>query len=191
MVRVVFLLDGGYLSALLKKKGTVNKDGTISPVSLNYEEFCKQLTKPEEERVRTYYYTCMPYQSDPPTQDEKDRYIRASRFIYNVKRYNRFEVRLGRLRKTLNDFEQKRVDVLLSVDLVRMSWGKQIDRAIIVTADSDFVPAVQAAKEAGVITKLGYSPDLPVNNELLEAFDERIEITNDILENSKLKLHRS
>jgi uncharacterized LabA/DUF88 family protein len=68
-----------------------------------------------------------------------------------------------------------------------MSWGRQIDRAIIVTADSDFVPAVQAAKEAGVITKLAYSPDLPVNNELLEAFDERIEITKDLLKQCKLE----
>ena len=67
-----------------------------------------------------------------------------------------------------------------------MSWGKQIDRAIIVTADSDFVPAVQAAKEAGVITKLAYSSSLPVNNELLEAFDERIEITKDLLKKCRL-----
>ena len=79
------------------------------------------------------------------------------------------------------------MDVLLSVDLVRMSWGKQIDRAVIATADSDFVPAIQAAKEAGVITRLAYSPDLPVNDELLEAFDERLEINMQLL--GKCKLH--
>lgn len=187
MPRVVVLLDGGYLSALLREEGTVVSKNLKTPFQLNHEAFCNQLLKPDEERVRTYYYTCMPYQSDPPTDGEKERYRRHSQFIYNLKRYNRFEVRLGRLKRVRDDFEQKRVDVLLSVDLVRMSWGKQIDRAILVTADSDFVPAVQAAKEAGVITKLAYSPDLPVNNELLEAFDERIEITRDMLNQCKLE----
>ena len=187
MPRAVVLLDGGYLSALLREEGTVVSKNLRTPLPLNHEAFCDHLLKPDEERVRTYYYTCMPYQSDPPTNDEKERYRRHSQFIYNLKRCNRFEVRLGRLKRVRDDFEQKRVDVLLSVDLVRMSWGKQIDRAILVTADSDFVPAVQAAKEAGVITKLAYSPDLPVNNELLEAFDERIEITKDLLNQCKLE----
>jgi uncharacterized LabA/DUF88 family protein len=186
MPRVVVLLDGGYLSALLKQEGTASKDGRIIAFPLNYEDFCNNLVAADEERVRTYYYTCMPYQSNPPTDEEKERYRRHNQFIYNLKRYNRFEVRLGRLKKVKDEFEQKRVDVLLSVDLVRMSWGKQIDRAIIVTADSDFVPAVQAAKEAGVITKLAYSSSLPVNNELLEAFDERIEITKDLLKKCRL-----
>jgi uncharacterized LabA/DUF88 family protein len=186
MMRVVFLVDGGYLSAVLKQEGMLSQDGKKVPLALNYELFCKNLTGPDEERVRTYYYTCMPYQSNPPTEEEKERYTRHNRFIYNLKRYNRFEVRLGRLKKIRDEFEQKRVDVLLSVDLVRMSWGKQIDRATIVTADSDFVPAVQAAKEAGVITKLAYSPSLPVNNELVEAFDERIEINTALLDKCKL-----
>jgi uncharacterized LabA/DUF88 family protein len=112
MPKVVVLLDGGYLSALLKQEGTAVSKNARIPFPLNYEEFCSHLLKPDEERVRTYYYTCMPYQSNPPTDDEKERYRRHSQFIYNLKRYNRFEVRLGRLRKVKDDFEQKRVDVL-------------------------------------------------------------------------------
>ena len=38
-----------------------------------------------------------------------------------------------------------------------MCCDKQIQVAVIVTADGDFVPAVQVAKNAGVITKLCYS----------------------------------
>jgi uncharacterized LabA/DUF88 family protein len=187
MVRVVVFLDGGYISAVLKREGKVANAGRIVPLAIDHEKLSAELVSSDEERIRTYYYTCMPYQSDPPTDEEKERYKRHSRFIYNLKRHSRFEVRLGRLRKMNGEFEQKRVDVLLSVDLVRMSWSKQIERAVIATADSDFVPAIHAAKEAGIITRLAYYPSLPVNNELLEAFDERIEITKALLERCRLK----
>ncbi len=177
MMKAAVYLDGGYINAVLKNE---------SLPKVNYESFSDDMVKPGEERLRSYYYTCMPFQSTPATQDEKTRYTNASQFIYNIKRYNRFEVRLGRLKKIGNEFEQKRVDVLLSVDLVRMSWGKLIDRAVLVTADSDFVPAVQASKDAGVITRLWYYPKLPVNNELLEAFDERYEITSSMIQKNKI-----
>jgi hypothetical protein len=65
--------------------------------------------------------------------------------------------------------------------------GEVRDREKVMRSLKREVPAVQAAKEAGVITKLAYSPALPVNNELLEAFDERIEITKDMLNQCKLE----
>ena len=68
----------------------------------------------------------------------------------------RFEVRLGKLAPRDGEFEQKGVDVLFSVDIVRMSWAKQIERVILITGDSDFIPAVNAARETGVIVELYY-----------------------------------
>jgi len=96
-------------------------------------------------------------------------------------------VRLGKLIciPSSGDYVQKRVDVLLSVDLVRMSWDHQIEKAILVTGDSDFVPAIQAAKDAGVLTVLYYSrahPKVSALDELLYACDERIEITQDLID---------
>ena len=99
----------------------------------------------------------MPYQSNHPTLEEKERYKNSMKFMNAIKRIPHHEVRLGKLKKTRDGFEQKRVDVLLSVDLVRMSWGKQIDTAIFIAGDSDFVPAVQAAKDAGVVVILYYA----------------------------------
>jgi len=46
---------------------------------------------------------------------------------------------------------------------------------VIVTGDSDFVPAIEAAKDAGVITSLYYSRKA-VHDELLAAVDERYEM---------------
>ncbi len=75
---------------------------------------------------------------------------------------------------------------MLAVDLVKMSWDKQIQRAVILTADSDFVYAVQAAKDAGVLTQLYYSEHLPLNQQLLDVFDERFPFTKDIVDKCKL-----
>jgi len=131
----------------------------------------------------------MPFQSDPPTRAERERYAAADKFVFSLKRLNRFEVRLGKLIHvpSTEEYVQKRVDVLLSVDLVRMSWDHQIGKAILVTGDSDFVPAIQAAKDAGVLTVLYYSrahPQVSALDELLYACDERVEITQDLIDSS-------
>ena len=91
----------------------------------------------------------------------------------------RFEVRLGRLKRTVNDrgeasFEQKGVDVLLSVDLVKLAATNQIDRAVLVTGDSDFVPAIKMAKES--INVSLYYHEQTVHNELLQVCDDRIKM---------------
>lgn len=176
MDRAAVFLDGGYFMKVLKV--------AFREPDLDYEKFSDGICEGDE-RLRTYYYDCMPYQSDPPTEEEKTRYSAKDKFIYNIKRLKRFEVRLGKLIfvPKINDFVQKRVDVLLSVDLVRMSWDHQITKAVLVTGDSDFVPAIKAAKDAGVLTIIHHSnvPTVRALDELLYACDERREITQKLI----------
>lgn len=74
------------------------------------------------------------------------------RFCDSLNRLPRFEVRLGRLARRGPDkhnqyhFEQKMVDVLLSIDLVALSTKGRITDVILVAGDSDFVPAIEVAK---------------------------------------------
>ena len=63
-----------------------------------------------------------------------------------------------------------------------MAEDKQIQKAVIITADSDFVYAVQAANDVGVITQLCYASELPVNQSLLDVFDESMQFTQDIID---------
>jgi len=130
----------------------------------------------------------MPYQSNPPTDKERELYAEKDKFVYRLKKLNRFEVRLGRLQKIGKEFRQKGVDVLLSVDLVRMSWGHQIDKAVLVTGDSDFVPPIKAARDAGIVIILYYSGKQPmyVHDQLLENCDERYEITHQLIDSVKI-----
>lgn len=151
---------------------------------INYLTLSDELSA-RDDRLRTYYYTCMPFQSNPPTSEESQRYSKVDNFIHQLRGLPRFEVKLGRLQRITNGtqikFTQKGVDMMLGVDLVKMSMGKQIDRAVVITADSDFVYAVQAVKDAGVLTTLYYSQLLPVNQSLLDVFDESQIIDQDLL----------
>jgi uncharacterized LabA/DUF88 family protein len=113
----------------------------------------------------------------------------SDRFFTALDRLPRFEIRFGRLRKTNSNppFEQKGVDVLLSVDLVRLSSSNKIDKAILVSGDSDFVPAVRVAKDEGVIVELFYSKGQNLSRELYQICDDRFDITKDMIDKCTLK----
>jgi uncharacterized LabA/DUF88 family protein len=180
--RAVVLIDGGYLNKIL--------DAVAPYQRIDYEKF-SDLICGNCERLRTYYYNCMPYQSSPPTTEEKEKYSRMNKFIHRLEELPRFQIRLGKLQKfrTENgdiDFKQKRVDILLAVELARLSWSKSIGTAILVAGDSDFVPAVETAKDAGVLVKLYFS-DLSIHDELLTAVDDKILINRSLID--KVILH--
>lgn len=180
MDRCAIFIDGGYLNEILRQKGGPRID---------FKKLSERLSG-DMDRLRTYYYTSMPFQSNPPTDDEKQRYSKTNRFINHLKHIPRFEVKLGRLQKITgpegDDYRQKGVDMMLGVDLVRMSWDKQIQKAVIMTADSDFVYAVQAAKDAGVVTQLCYAKELRVNQSLMDVFDENMPFTQDVIDACRL-----
>ena len=77
-------------------------------------------------------------------------------------------------------FEQKRVDILLGVDLVLLAAKQSISEAILVAGDSDFIPAVTIAKSEGILVKLyhGARPHADLRREA----DERIQITQALVD---------
>ena len=88
-----------------------------------------------------------------------------------------FSVRLGRLEHCgfrpdgSPIFEQKRVDILLGVDLAQLSAKGQIQQAILLAGDSDFIPAVEVAKNEGVLVILYHGAN--THSDLWEQVDER------------------
>jgi uncharacterized LabA/DUF88 family protein len=188
MERAGIFIDHGYLQKLLEDYGKRHMD---------YLDFSEKLCEQEVSRFRTYIYDCMPYQSHPPTESEKRFYASKQKFFTALNRMPRFEVRYGKLQRlpdpsSLTGFKliQKRVDVLMSVDIVRMTTGKQIFRVILVTGDSDLVPAVTSAKDAGAEVYLWYgrTSNCFVHDELLEACDERRELTQAFIDS--VAIHR-
>lgn len=142
--------------------------------------------------LRTYYYHCLPYQGNPPSAEEKARFSSAEKFMSALSRLPRFQVRHGKLeyRGTKQDgskiFAQKRVDILLGVDMVELAATRQIARAVLIAGDSDFLPAIEVVKRHGVLTVLwhgtrgGQGRQSTCHNDLWDICDERVEIDGDV-----------
>lgn len=168
MERAIVFIDGGYLDAIVQ----------ALTIRVDYEKLARKLCG-DNELIRAYYYHCLPYQSNPATEEEKTRFGKTNAFFDRLKKLDRFQVRLGKLvmrGKYANGhpiFNQKRVDVYIATDLVKFSAQKAMNQAILLTADSDYVPAIQASKEFGIIVKLAYYQGMPINQELVGACDER------------------
>src|ERR1043166_5879400 len=147
MGRVAIFIDGGYLDYVFRDHGYPKVD---------YQKFAAVLAG-KDEILRTYFYHCLPYQSPKPTAEEAKRFGAKQGFLNALSRLDRFDVRHGKLEfrgidKTTGKpiFEQKRVDILLAVDLVLLASKQRIETAAIVTGDSDFLPAISTAKNEGV-----------------------------------------
>jgi len=145
MGRAVIFIDGEYLRKIFKKQGfNVDVPKFVNKI-LELTEIA------EKELLRVYFYTSAPYQSSKPTPEEKTRYMNFQKFEEFLKKQDSFEIKLGRTEKRSNNtYEQKMVDVLLSIDLVELSAKLKIDSAVLIAGDSDFVPAIKKAKDNGV-----------------------------------------
>ncbi len=175
---VAIFIDGGYLEKVLKEDfGQPKVD--FKKLSL---EIVRQVGGGRT-LYRTYYYNCPPFQSSVPTDEERRRLASQESFIHALKQPSRLEIRMGRLVRRgqpgAYTYEQKQVDMLLGIDVVRLVASRAISDVAIIAGDSDFVPALQVAKNDGAIVHLfhGKNPHL----ELRDLSDEHHLIDQDFI----------
>ena len=131
---------------------------------------------------RTFYYHAMPWVSDPPLPAEHAVAARKQAFIDFLARKPGWVIRTGVLERRGGRkpgdwvYAQKRSDVMLAVDLTRLAWRQEIQRAVLVAGDSDFVPAIEDARAAGVHVTLWYDP-ATAHADLVAAADARALLT--------------
>ncbi len=178
--RIAIFIDGGYVEKILER--------AFAGTPIDYGRLVAELAAGRG-LLRAYYYNCPPYEGDPPSPGEIVRKARADRFFGALRRLPRFEVRLGRLEKRTCehcgsvDFRQKRADLMLGVDLVNLAARQQISGAVLVTGDSDLVPAVQVAKDCGILVHLFHGDDRnPPHRDLYDTCDERTRIEGSLID---------
>jgi len=117
------------------------------PVKLDYGKFIQKLCRDNRKLVRAYYYDAPLKQEDNP-----DRYRKQQKFFNNLSRVEYLQLRYGRLERG----RQKGVDVLLAVDMISFALNESYDVAILVSGDSDLVPAVDVVKTLGRHVELAF-----------------------------------
>jgi uncharacterized LabA/DUF88 family protein len=76
----------------------------------------------------------------------------------------------------LPSLRQKGVDILLALDLVRHAEHGRLSHALLLAGDSDFAPAIKAARDAGVLITLLAPADSRPSARLRALADETVEI---------------
>lgn len=141
------LIDAGFLSKLSKYlgKGKYLKFDIIQ-FSFNLAKkqnlFCKHI----------YYYTAPPFQSNKPVKLEKSMKENYDKFIQKLSNKTNITIREGRCQRIVKDdgkfdYNQKGVDTLLTMDLMRIPLEySKIKEVILIACDSDFVPTIEYLK---------------------------------------------
>lgn len=141
---------------------------------------------------KTFYYCAPPYQSEPPTEAEARKRAGYDRYINIVKRFKNFTIREGRCQKIDGGYNEKGVDTLLTMDLMRLSENKEIKDIILLTCDTDFIPIIKDVRTRGVNVVLYYFTDharhskFSFSNDLTQACDKSALITKELLDGAKL-----
>ena len=172
MEKAAVFIDGRYLDAILIEH--------FDWARISYEVFSENLCN-DYRRWTTFYYHCMPWQDNPPTDDQSRKFSQMDKFLYALKRLNRFEVKLGKVVMRSDGPIQKGVDIRIAIDMVNLAASDRIEKAILVTGDSDLVPAVNAVQDLNVLCELVYHED-SIGDELFNAARERTKLTKEIVD---------
>ncbi len=131
-------IDMGYLSFISKYLGKGKH------LKYDVHEIAIELSKKVNFWCEDLYiFTAPPYQSNEPTEEEKRKKEGYDKMIKKVKAGKLTTwVREGRIQKTNEGFRQKGVDVLLTLDLMRVAQTRQFSKLILMTSDTDFVPVI-------------------------------------------------
>lgn len=116
--------------------------------------------------------------------------IDENSFQWKIKDYKKFkqllqkEIEIDSL--TADDFvldiRQKGVDMKIGLDIATLSIKKQIEKIILITADSDFIPAIKHARKEGVIVQL--DPMRVLNSQMKKGLLEHIDILSSVFKNT-------
>ena len=130
--------------------------------------------------------------------DKSDTYKWTEAFLNELKKRRKFAIRLGTLanrpnynlkpdvtkdlllgKRVLDDLkesdfdfnaQQKGVDMKIGIDIASLSFKKQVDQIILISGDSDFVPAAKMARREGIdfiLDPMG----APIKDDLFEHID--------------------
>ena len=136
------------------------------PFKLDYKTFCALLCKKHDSSLfRSYVYDC----------EFKSNEILLDR----LEKLTNFKIRRGEKQKLGFHFVQKQVDIQLAVDMITLSKSN-IQNIILVSGDSDFIPAVKYVQDQGTRVYL-WCANKDQNGELARNCDGANALTEEVL----------
>ena len=183
--KVAILIDGGHLRILARKAGLKYDPEFIETVA-------KACLSSDEDLLRTFYYDCPLFKGTckRPVSGEDEVFTGNDDWLMKLASKDLFAIRLGVLkfrgykpRKTKTpgreltdedfkpDFEQKGVDMRIGLDIAHFSVTRAVERIVLITNDTDCIPAMKYGRRAGLQIVLMSFPGHRAAPELLHHTD--------------------
>ncbi|MGH7442616.1 MAG: NYN domain-containing protein [bacterium] len=158
------LIDGGHLRALAKAAKHKYDPAFI-------EKIAHACVAADETLFRVLYYDCAHYAgiAKLPISGTDQTFVSNDKWLKDLATKDHFAVRRGVLKfrgwkpkKTplatakltdndfQPDFEQKGVDMRIGLDMATYAQNRSVDRIVLLTADTDCVPAMKHCRKAGL-----------------------------------------
>jgi uncharacterized LabA/DUF88 family protein len=181
MMRIAILIDGGHLRVLVRSAGHKFVPDYIEKVAL-------ACAGPDETILRILYYDCAPFvgKAKLPVSGKLHEFKGSDAWLKQLAAKDLFAVRRGVLKfrgfkpKAVPvsptgltdadfkpDFEQKGVDMRIGLDIATFCNSKVVDRIVLITADTDCIPAMRHGRIAGLQVALVTLGDQKPPQELL------------------------
>ncbi|EAI4303410.1 NYN domain-containing protein [Campylobacter lari] len=163
----------------------LNKNVPMSPIEKTDKSL--NLGKTDTFKFRTRLLGCLRQQ---PYFAVRLGEIDENSFQWKIKDYKKFkqllqkEIKIDSLTEDdfVLDIRQKGVDMKIGLDIATLSIKKQIEKIILITADSDFIPAIKHARKEGVIVQL--DPMRVPNSQIKKGLLEHIDILSSVFKNT-------
>ena len=187
MEDTLVFVDEGFLDKLTKlfgdgKRLKFDKFDFAKRISKKQNLLCKQL----------FYYTCPPFQSEISSEKERSMKEGYDKFISALSKNKDIIIRQGRCQRIINqdgkiEFNQKGVDVLLTIDLSHINDDfPEIRKLILVSSDTDFCPIIKDVKKRENIEVILYTyfdrkrgSKFSLSNELISCCSKYVKLTKE------------
>lgn len=127
-----------------------------------FESFIRE----NQELVAIKYFSA--YSTDDQQRLRQNAFFQANKqnpkFSLILGKYLKKSITCFNCQNVIHTFEEKETDVRIATQIVSDAYKKECDISIIVSADSDMIPAVQLAQEAGNKVFIYFPPHQRSNN---------------------------
>jgi uncharacterized LabA/DUF88 family protein len=184
-IRYLFI-DGGCLRETLNRISTRWANG--EKVVLDFNRFTDGFTK-------VFYYDALPARkNDEAEADYISRIEPERKLLDELSFLDRFHVYEGEVRRSSarRGPEQKKVDVMIAVDMLSHTFRRNMHEATLLTSDLDFRPLLDALVHEGMALTLWY-PTYGTARDLIVSADRKrplgvLEIHRALTSDSKAKI---
>jgi uncharacterized LabA/DUF88 family protein len=146
--RVIILIDGSNFYFKLKDLRFHNL------LNFNFTEFIKLISHSDKVVSVNYYVGGI---KQDKTKHTGKLFNDQQKLLSQLRKHS-IKYTLGYLMKTNGKFHEKGVDIQMAVDMLVSSYEGQCSKIIIVSSDTDLLPAIKKVKEIGKIVEyVGFS----------------------------------